>query len=387
MVVQHAARWKATPVWPSRQNGQNGSGLVHVVTGSFGAGHDSAAREIAIRFEERGYLTRTWDIVDLFPAGLGTALRACYVRQLKTAPGSWGLLLEHSQPGRLAHQLVGQLMTLTHRRLAEVAAGEPDVIVSTHPFASQALGQMRASGALSVPVVTYLTDMSVHPLWVHPAVDLHLALGTVAAAQARRWHGTTTVIKPLVPRVFGAPRVRGAWPAELTSRLGVPAGTPLALVVGGSLGIGDLERTASDIAETGTAHPVVLCGTNRALFDRLGSRAGISRLGWRDDVPALLRTVDCVVQNSGGFLSLEALAAGTPCISYRSLPGHGRTNAAALDLEGLIPWARDVHELRTELTRALAGSAAGSRPGRTSPPSGSSDVVDAVFPERARVPA
>ena len=60
--------------------------LVDIVTGSFGAGHDAAAREIAARFQARGYDTRSWDIVDLFPAGLGRVVRAGYLRQLVVAP-------------------------------------------------------------------------------------------------------------------------------------------------------------------------------------------------------------------------------------------------------------------------------------------------------------
>ena len=60
--------------------GPRGAGLVDIVSGSFGAGHDAAAREIAGRFEERGYLTRTWDVVDLFPLGVGRLLRAAYLQ-------------------------------------------------------------------------------------------------------------------------------------------------------------------------------------------------------------------------------------------------------------------------------------------------------------------
>ncbi|MGH3510081.1 MAG: MGDG synthase family glycosyltransferase [Nocardioidaceae bacterium] len=359
------------------------AGLVHIVTGSFGAGHDAAAREIALRFEARGYETRTWDIVDLFPAGIGRALRAAFLFQLRTAPETWGLLLHGLRPGGLAHRVATSGLAITHTRLRALTVPEPDVIVSTHPFASQALGQMRASGTLDVQVVTYLTDMSVHPMWVHPAVDLHLALHEVPASQARRWHGRTTVVRPLVPGVYAAPSPPVPSREEHRRRLGLPTAGPLLLVTGGSRGIGPLERAARDIAATGVAKPVVLCGHNRALFDRLAGDPSIGRLGWRDDIPVLMRAVDGVVQNAGGFLSLEALAAGTPAVTYRCVPGHGETNAAALDRAGLIPWARSQEELTTQLIRALTGRqhphglAAG----------GSVDIVDAVFPQRARVPA
>ena len=53
-------------------------------------------------------------------------------------------------------------------------------------------------------------------------------------------------------------------------------------------------------------------------------------------------------------MTLETQAAGVALFSYRCLPGHGDSNAAALEDSGLAPWARDVAALRTELVRALA---------------------------------
>src|SRR3954468_7126685 len=83
-------------------------------------------------------------------------------------------------------------------------------------FASQALGQARVRGDLDCPVVTYLTDPSVQRLWVHPAVDLHLAILEVAAKQARNLGGATTIVRPVVTRLTGE-ATEGwlpPWPAD-----------------------------------------------------------------------------------------------------------------------------------------------------------------------------
>jgi len=329
-----------------------GPAEVHVVSGSFGAGHDAAAREIAIRLTEQGHLVRVWDIVDLFPARIGRLLRSAYLKQLEVSPRSWGLLLRHLQPGSTLHRAATRALGITARRLLSATAGA-DLIVSTHPFASQALGRLRAGQRLTTPVVTYLTDLSVHSLWVHRGVDLHLALHEVAARQAREWGGRATVIEPLVPYAVPAGLAdradyRVAWGLEPDSRI--------ALVVGGSLGIGDLAATAADIAASGLAVPVVLCGRNEALRARLAHLDGVVALGWRSDLAGLMQASDCVVQNAGGFTSLEALATGVPVLTYRCIPGHGLTNAAALEEAGLVPWARDVAALSTLLSRAFAGA-------------------------------
>jgi UDP-N-acetylglucosamine:LPS N-acetylglucosamine transferase len=134
----------------------------------------------------------------------------------------------------------------------------------------------------------------------------------------------------------------------------LPAG-PVALVVAGSWGVGEVAEAATEIAATGLATPVTLCGRNEALRERL-TRAGIGvPLGWVADMPALIRASDLVVQNAGGLTSLEAMAAGVPVITYRCLPGHGTTNAAALDEAGLASWVREPAGLAPALHGVLAG--------------------------------
>ena len=330
------------------------TGLVDIVSGSFGAGHDAAARGIALRLEAEGYTTRTWDIVDLMPGRLGRFLRAGYLRQIQSFPATWSWTLDQLERHRGLAQAARGALGSADAALLDLAADGADTIVSTHPFASQALGNLRAQGLLASPVVTYLTDMSVHPLWVHPSVDLHLALNELPAREARhRGAREVRVVRPAVPSAFDSP---GGVGTSTSSRqaFGLPLDKRLVLVTGGSCGIGDLERTAAEIAASGVAVPVVLCGRNHGLLRRLRAGNEPIGLGWVDDVPCLLNAVDAVVQNAGGFTSLEALAAGVRVLTYRCIAGHGETNARALDQAGLVPWIREPSGLAAGLHRALS---------------------------------
>jgi UDP-N-acetylglucosamine:LPS N-acetylglucosamine transferase len=69
---------------------------------------------------------------------------------------------------------------------------------------------------------------------------------------------------------------------------------------------------------------------------------------------ALVAAAACVVQNAGGMTSLESLAAGTPTLTYRPIPGHGTTNASVLSRTGLVPWVAEAGDLATALRQALA---------------------------------
>jgi processive 1,2-diacylglycerol beta-glucosyltransferase len=323
---------------------------VVIVSASVGAGHDGAARELARRLTERGHTVAVHDYLDLLPGSLGRALGAAYLRQLLAVPRSWDVLLGLLQRSRLLARLICLLFTVTSRPLRRVVAGA-DLVVSTHPLPSQTLSRMRRKGRVTVPVVTYLTDLSVHRLWVARHVDLHIALHEVAAEQARRLGAKRVIVTgPAVGPAF-RPAVDDAERQAAREKFGLPAEGRLALVAAGSWGVGDIADTAREIAATGVATPVVLCGQNETLRRQLGP--GISScvaLGWIDDMPTLMRACDIVVQNAGGLSSLEALATGLPVITYRCLAGHGRTNAAALDEAGLVPWIRDGKDLAAALT-------------------------------------
>jgi UDP-N-acetylglucosamine:LPS N-acetylglucosamine transferase len=343
---------------------------VAVVSGSYGAGHDAAAAALGRHLAEAGAATTTYDVAELLPLGMGRVLKRAYYAQLRRAPATWGRTLSYVESGRFWHRATVGALGLGDQRVVEAVAGA-DLVIATHPFAAQALGSARSRGLLSVPVVTYLTDASVHALWVHPAVDLHLAIHDVAAEQARRRGGRAVTVQPMVR--LGR---RGAIdPLAAYETFG-----PRALVTGGSLGLGELEECARDIVAGGVMTPVVACGSNDALVERLSLVRGVVAIGWRDDLPDVIAACDCLVQNAGGFTSLEALAAGTPVVTYRPIPGHGVTNAENLARAGLAPWARTPAELEAAL-RAVSTTDRRDRIPHDAP-----TVVDALAGRALTVP-
>lgn len=362
--------------------------VVHVITGSYGAGHDSAAREIGTRLAATGATITTWDIVDLIPWRIGRLLRWLYLRQLALVPRSWGRVLDLLEPGRPLHRwvtgLLGRLPARQVLRALADSGAAPAQVISTHPFASQVLGHLRLRDRLPCPVTTYLTDASVHALWVHPGVDQHLAVHDAAATQAGALGARrVTTIRPLVPSAYERDLTADERRA-VRRQLDPAGGRALVLVVGGSLGIGELETTAREVLalseRLGPVLPVVACGQNTALFERLRRTPDVVALPWRDDLPDLIRAVDCVVQNSGGFTTLETLRAGTPLISYRCLPGHGEANAAALERSGLASWPRTAEQLRGTLAATLVAGSLGATVGWQGRP----ELVDVLVGDGGR---
>lgn len=329
-------------------------GRVVIISASVGAGHDGAAAELAARLRADGHPVDRHDLLDLFPARLGPLVSGAYHRLLTLAPWAYQRIYATTERGRTTSPAVRALLRSAEDRMLRVLPPDTRAVVSTYPGASQVLGALRLAGRLHVPVLTYLTDFSVHPLWVAPGVDLHLAAHPIPAAEART-HGAARVV-PSGP--VAGPRFTPAGPAErqaARARFGLPAHAPLALLVAGSWGVGPVRQVAAEIRDSGVAVPVVVCGRNETLAARLRAGGIDHAYGWVDDMAGLMHACDVLVQNAGGLSSLEAFAAGLPVASYRCIPGHGQTNAAALHAAGLATWIRDPADLKSLLVELLDG--------------------------------
>jgi processive 1,2-diacylglycerol beta-glucosyltransferase len=361
--------------------GGEGAPRVLVISGSVGAGHDGAARELAARLTRGGAVVAVRDYLTAVPRPIAYLLGECYLNTVEHVPAAFDFLYEQLERKgawwRMEAVLLGRGVDGVARWVAEF---RPDVVVGIYPPAVQTLGMMRASGRLTVPAMSYLTDPAAHASWLHPALDVHATVTSATARQAAADYGVAcTVAGPLVAARFSV-RPGPARLAALRAELGLSGGSPVVLLGGGSLALGDVAPTARTTAESG-ATAVVLCARNEALRRRLERVPGVVPLGWRSDVHELLHVADVLVQNAGGLSLTEALVAGLPAVTYRPIPGHGRANAAVLDAAGLVPWARTAGQLgellkaamvrdRTpsefpdpaELVLSLATASAGDRP-------------------------
>ncbi|MEU6094972.1 glycosyltransferase [Streptomyces sp. NPDC047079] len=339
---------------PRQRVATPGAGRVAIVSASVGAGHDGAAAELVRRLAAHGFAVDRFDLLDLLPARLGRAVQEGYHRLLVRAPWAYQRIYASTERAGGGGPAARALLRAAEDRVLHALPPGTGAVASTYPGASRVLGNLRLKGRLGVPVLTYLTDFSVHPLWVADGVDVHLAAHAVPAAQARAAGARDVrVCGPVTDPRFRPCDTQGRRDAR--ARFGLPEHSPLALLVAGSWGVGPVRQVALELRDCGAVVPVVVCGRNEALAERLRADGIEHAYGWVEDMPGLMHAADVLVQNAGGLTSLEAFASGLPVASYRCIPGHGLTNAAALDEAGVAVWVRDPADLKAVLCDLIDG--------------------------------
>ena len=351
-----------------------GARRVLIVSGSVGAGHDGAARELAERLRARGVEVDIRDFLDAVPRWAASVLRDGYSNSVDKAPFVFELLFQRTELRGPVWRGMRWITALGNRTVTRwFREHDYDLVVSTYPMSTQCIGGLRERGLIDVPVVTYLTDPAAHRSWVHPSVDHHVTVTQATADQGLADYGVPMVAGgPLVPARFTRP-VTAAELERVAAELDLPAGRPVALLVAGSLGIGDVLTTVRDVAGSGVV-PLVLCGRNESLRRRVATVPGAVALGWRTDVHVLMQLADVLVHNAGGLSFTESMVAGLPAVTYRAIPGHGRANAAVLDGAGLAPWVHTPEELPEVLAKQAA---AGRRPAALGDPT---DTIVSLLP-------
>ena len=330
-----------------------------------GGGHRAGAQAVGAALDEIDGATRfEWRIDDIathctFPL---SKLGPAYSAALRFAPPIYGALF-HATNGRRRYKTIVRFCEPLYReRLREVFTQyQPDVIVSVHPLLNHAALRARAdAGMQQVPIVTVITDLGrVHEGWLLPEADL-----TVVPAREVYQRAIERGVPPERLRLLGHPihprfeDVSGT-KAEIRKKLGLPERATIALLMAGGEGGGKLLPTTLGLAKAGLDfHLVVVTGRNAALKQKLEELAPslptpMTVLGFRNDVPELMRAADLLVTKAGPGTIAEASVAEVPVVVYDYVPGQERGNLDYVRTNGIGVVALSTAEVIQSVSRIV----------------------------------
>lgn len=309
-----------------------------IFSASVGAGHDQVARalqeEIVRRYPEAR--VAIVDTISYISPILNKLVLEGYLGLLKISPGFYGKLYEKTEAGE-----AGDLANLPYRLLSR-ALGKvirdyaPASIICTHAFSAGIIGTLKQRQRITQHLTTVVTDYTVHSYWVHEGTDLYcIADAQLAYLMDDLGVPRSRVVATGIP-ILGkfAEKQDGA---EIRAQHGL-ADLPTVLVMGGSLGLGEIKEVVKRFDASATSvQALVVTGRNEILHSDLQHqywRNTFHIYGFVDYVQELMAAADLVLTKPGGVTSAEALSQGKPIVIISPIPGQEDRNSRWLTEQG-----------------------------------------------------
>ncbi|MGI9862033.1 glycosyltransferase [Moorella naiadis] len=355
-----------------------GKADVLILTSSYGGGHLQASRALMEGLQALAP-DMSYAIVNFMAEVSPLANRlveVSYRRAVIHAPFLWRqfyhLTSRYNNPTSGWQCQLNRLLLFWARSL--LALYQPRVVVSTFPVPAGVMGELKRRYLMSLPLVTIITDQTVHNQWLHPATDLYL-VGSEYVRRQLVYRG----IEPERIAVTGIPispafAARRA-PLSTRSELGLDPHLPVVLVMTGAEGmLPQAPKLCRHLACLPSPRQVVvISGRNTSLRTKVKAEVDgcpwpVLVLGFVNNVEAWMAAADVLVGKAGGLSTSEALARELPMVIIRPIPGQEEANTRFLTRAGAARRARDVHEAVAmteeilqdpEIARAMRRSAAG----------------------------
>ena len=146
---------------------------IMLLTAATGGGHlrASAAVEQYIR-DNTGYDVVTIDTLKAVNRFLDKSVCDTYRFMAKRIPAMFGRLYKQTNRENLLSDLVPKLSgAFSNLLYASISKYHPDVILTTHPFATEMVSDLKEDGSITAPLICILTADGVHRAWIAPYVD------------------------------------------------------------------------------------------------------------------------------------------------------------------------------------------------------------------------
>jgi len=300
---------------------------------SLGSGHIKAAEALR-KYIVLRYPTAKTLIVDTFKyinPLIHTVVVDGYLNIVKYAPQVYGGLYRMSEYRKNVNRMSRVLSQLMAPKIHKLIQDfKPSIIVCTHPFPLQMIAYLKEHYNLAVPSIAILTDFVNHPFWFHNNIEAYI----VAHDYIKRdmiecgisENRIFTYGIPIAPEFL-----KSAPKAQVRKELSLK-NTLTMLLMGGSLGIGDIESAFKSFTKCKRNIQIIAAaGKNGSLEKRLNDFGAscsipVKIFGYADNIPMLMDGADFIVTKPGGMTISEALVKKLPALIISPIPGQEERN-------------------------------------------------------------
>lgn len=313
-----------------------------IMTVSAGSGHIRAGEAVseAVRQRFPASQIRVVDALKYINPLVDKLFMSTYIHSLKSTPGVYRKIYTMTETGEGLNELSRTINNMLSARVKElIDEVRPHVLLCTHPFSIQMASALKMKGLLDAPVVGLLTDYASHPQWLHPGIDAYVVAHRYMVGELVQRGVTEECIHPYgipvrdnILKRKPKPQVRG--------ELGLAQKTT-ALLMGGSLGMGEMTETFEALAACSHDMQIIaVAGSNTRLKKKLEKAAQqcskeVHIFSYTNHIGDLMDASDFLVTKPGGMTVSEALVKELPLFLISPIPGHEERNAQFLVNNGI----------------------------------------------------
>ena len=316
---------------------------IMLLTAATGGGHlrAAAAVEQYIR-ENTSYEVKTVDTLKAIGRFLDKTVCDSYLFMAKKTPTLFGRLYKQTNKENLFSGLVPKLSgAFSNMLYPTIARYQPDVILTTHPFVTEMVSDLKEDGSVTVPLICILTDYGVHRAWIAPYVDAYVVASDDMVPELTAFGVPKEKIYP-----FGIP-VHGVFfdhvdQDEMLRQLDLDPALPTLLFMAGSFGVSNIIKLYRELEATDVPMQIiVITGRNEKLYEAFekeigrGSRIPTKLVYFTDEVEKYMHASDLLVTKPGGLTVSEALACNLPMAVFDAIPGQEEDNANFLKIHDM----------------------------------------------------
>lgn len=231
---------------------------------------------------------------------------------------------------------------------------KPDVVISTHFFASEVMADLKKKGLTKSKLITVITDFRVHAWWIAEGTDRYVVASEDVRAELEKRKVEPGMIKvmgiPIEP-IFSKPLDR----ASTFKTTGLADDQFTILVVGGGFGVGPIEGIVKVISHMKKdLQTVVVCGRNEELVKKIEKlkeelNLNMKITGFIDNVYDYMEISDILISKSGGITVSESLAKNIPMVVISPIIGQETANCNFLIKNGAAIKVKGLDDLKAAL--------------------------------------
>lgn len=310
---------------------------VLILTASTGGGHKKASKALEnyIMQHDETAVVKTVDALKTVGKSFDKLISGGYVFLAKHAPRVYGKMYRQSDKDTPLNSLVDNVTGIASAKLMPVFNEfNPDVIVTTHPFAAEMVSAVKGKNGMTTPLISIITDFAPHRTYIQPNVDYFVVSSKEMQYQLENLGVDRNRIRTFgipVDPVFYAKQDKNA----LREEMGLERGVPTILMMAGSFGVSDVFDIFEGITELDDKFQlIIITGKNKKLYNEFEHEIKTKGNGGRrislhffvNDVYRYMHASDLLITKPGGLTVTEALASCLPMAIFKAYPGQEADN-------------------------------------------------------------